>query len=376
MWILVRFGVPGQNYTGGSWVSICDKFFNGKIDKCIAGRQPGSLMKLLRHWWYMIWATLWLLLTFARARWYFNSRAIADLQLPHPESLTSKEKRRLKHYFYGGTFLSVIFSSLRGRTRSWEEKHRLTNLAALAYFFDDLVESFRGRDDTGILWRDNPEEYGLAADDHRRLALHFLHNIYEELPTGHLAFFKEVMHNVFNIETAGRQQHMYQPNLSELAQITREKGGNSVLLFRAVHDPLPTMEERTALLEFGCLIQYCDDIFDVWFDKKEGVSTVATELCTSNQLGELTGMFRQQVQITKAAFYKIPAPRYRIGTALGVVHYIVSITLVCLRHYQSLQKKYGNLPLNDRLSMVVDMEKWKNRWYTAWILVTGVRRGD
>jgi hypothetical protein len=328
-------------------------------------------MNLLRHWWNMIWATGWLLLTFARARWYFNTRAIVDLQLPHPESLTSQEKRRLKHYFYGGTFLSVIFSSLRGRTRSGNEKHRLTNLAALAYFFDDLVESFRGRDDTGILWRDNPEEYGLAADDHRRLALHFLHNIYEEMPQGHLAFFKGVMHQVFNIETSGRQQHQNGAKINELAHITREKGGNSVLLFRAVHDTLPGVEEQTALLEFGCLIQYCDDIFDVWFDQQEGVSTVATELCHDNRLEELTKIFRHQVQITYAAFYKIPVPRRSIGIALGVVHYITAITLVCLRHYQVLQKKHTTLPLQDRKLMVVDMEQWKNRWRTAWILATG-----
>ncbi len=328
-------------------------------------------MKLLRHWWYMIRATLWLLLTFARARWYFNSRAIADLQLPHPESLTSKEKRRLQHYFYGGTFLSVIFSALRGHTRSPEEKHRLTNLSALAYFFDDLVDSFRGRDDTGILWRDNPEEYGLAADDHRRLALHFLHNIYNELPAGHLSFFKSVMHQVFNTETAGRQQDIHQPGLAEIAQITREKGGNSVLLFRAVHDPIPSAEEQAALMEFGHLIQYCDDIFDVWFDHHEGISTVATTLCSEKKLQDLVSLFQAQVASTKTAFGRIQVPRYRIFTALGVVHYITAITLVCLRHYQFLEKKHGELPMNDRQLMVVDMEKWRNRLPTAWILAMG-----
>ena len=323
-------------------------------------------MNILRHWWYMFRATAWLVLTFGRARWYFNTRAIQDLQLPHPESLTSKEKRRLQHYFYGGTFLSVIFAALRGRTRTAAEKHRLTNMAALAYFFDDLVDSFRGRDDTGILWQDNPEEYGLAADDHRRLALHFLHNIYEELPPEHLTFFKSVMHKVFNTETSGRQTDKNRPDLAEIAAITKAKGGNSVLLFRAVHEPLPGPEEEAALLEFGQLIQYCDDIFDLWFDLRDGVATVATCLAAEGRIDELTTLFKKQVSKTQQVFLQIPAPRRRIRTSLGVVHFITVITLVCLRHYKKVQCANSSLPLDDRKKMVVDMERWRNMALAGW----------
>jgi hypothetical protein len=328
-------------------------------------------MRLLQHWLYMARATAWLFLTFARAHAYFSTRAIPDLQLPHPESLSSGEKRRLKHYFYGGTYLSIIFSALRGRTRSWEEKHRLTNLAALAYFFDDLVDSFRHRDDTGILWRDNPEEYGLAADDHRRLALHFLHNIYLELPKNHLEPFKNTMHRVFNVETAGRQQSPELARPDEIVHITREKGGYSVLLFRMVHEPLPSLAEEQALLEFGQLIQYCDDIFDVWFDLQNHTRTVATEMVSNGQIAELRAVFTQQNERVRSAFLKIGQPRYRVETALRVVHYITAITLVCLDHYARLQRQHPQMPLHDRRQMIVDMERWKNRWGAAWYLVVG-----
>jgi hypothetical protein len=326
-------------------------------------------MRWLVHWFYMIRATIWLLGAFARAHLYFNNRALADLQLPHNELLTSQERRRLQHYFYGGTFLSIIFCTLRGTTRSDTEKHRLTNLAALAYFFDDLVDSFRDRDDTGILWRDNPEEYGLAADDHRRLALHFLHNIYEELPNEHLAAFKSVMHQVFNVETAGRQQTDNAIDLAEIDKITREKGGYSVLMFRMVHQPLPSPAEHEALLEFGHLIQYCDDIFDLWFDHQSNTITLATALGQKGQIDQMTLHFKQQIIDTIGAFRRIDAPSYRIETSLCVVHYISGITLVCLKHYQVLQQKYGVLPINDRKTIVVDMEKWRNRLRTAWELI-------
>ena len=326
-------------------------------------------MRLLKHWLYMSRATLWLVLAFARARWYFSTRALSDLQLPHPEMLTSAEKRRLQHYYYGGTYLSVIFSSLRGFTRTDEEKQRVTNMAALAYYFDDLVDSFRGRDDTGILWHDNPEEYGLAADDHRRLALHFLHNIYSSLPPAHLTAFKNTMHRVFNVETSGRQQLAV--NLDDIKAVTSEKGGNSVLLFRMVHSPTPEPAEEQALLEFGCLIQYCDDIFDLWFDHQAEIATIATALADAGKIETLGAHFEQQVETTKAAFHRIQAPDYRIETALCVIHYITAITRVCIGHYLSLIQKYGALPLDNRKQMVVDMEQWGNRLRTAWWLIKG-----
>jgi hypothetical protein len=349
-----------------------------------------------------------LLLAFARAAWYFKRRALRDLALPHPELLSSKEKRRLQHYFYGTTYLSIIFCSLRGRIRTRGEKHLFTNLAALAYFFDDLVDAFRNRDDSGILWEDNPEEYGRTADE-RGLALHFLHNIYAALPPADLEEFKKYMHCVFNIEAAGRQQQIQaataahvenctepetrkrdlsiridpdfpgsgawagpetgkaqsQADLGEIERITAEKGGYSVLLFRRVLRQNIPVEEQSALLEFGFLIQLCDDIFDIWFDHREGTVTLAVVWGRTGRVDLMADCFETQVERTIAAFRRMTYSRVQIETALRVAHYIVSITRVCLQHYVDLQTQYKNLPLDDRALMVVDMERWKNRLRAA-----------
>jgi hypothetical protein len=352
-----------------------------------------------------------LLLAFSRAAWYFKRRALRDLALPHPESLSSKERRRLQHYFYGTTYLSIIFCSLRGRTRTHSEKRLFTNLAALAYFFDDLVDAFRGSDDSGILWQDNPEEYGRTADE-RGLALHFLHNIYASLPPAHLDEFKLYMHNVFNIETAGRQQSNERANSvraeiytgrapkpkdlalrrdpdfpgngewgravgktplpenpKEIERITAEKGGYSVLMFRRVLRQNLPAEERDALREFGFLIQLCDDIFDVWFDHTEGTTTLATAWGRAGRVDLMIDCFESQVGRTTAAFRRMAYPRAQIETSLRVVHYIISITRVCLQHYVDLQMRHKILPLDNRAAMVVDMERWKNRVRAAGALL-------
>lgn len=339
--------------------------------------EKGPPKSLIRHWYFLLHATFWLTGAFIRAAWYFKTRAFTDLAIPHPETLSSKEKRRFQHYFYGTTFLSIVFGALRGQTRSRREKNLFTNLAALAYFFDDLVDAYRDSDQTGILWQNNPELYGKKADP-SGLALHFLQNIYHALPPEHANEFKDYMHRVFNIETAGRQMKNRQPDISALDQITADKGGYSVLMFRRVLGNLLSDAEKTALYEFGHLVQLCDDIFDIWFDQRDGIHTLPLELVSQNKLSALIQTFEQQVLTTQKALYEtIVKPlgvRQKLGighpgAAWGVILYLVTVTRVCLQHYKNLEKKHGTLPLENRTLMVVDMERWNNRVRAGWLLI-------
>jgi len=305
-------------------------------------------------------ATVWLLLAFVQAAWFFRFRALRVLALPHPDALTRAERRRLRHYLYGTTYLSVILCTLRGYPRRRREKRLFTNLAALAYFFDDLVDAFRGHDDTGVLWQDNPEAYGQVADE-RGLALHFLHHLYQELPPGDLEQFKEFMHRVFNTETAGRQMDDKPLTINELSHITAEKGGYSVLLFRRVlANPLSATEQAT-LYQFGYLIQLCDDIFDIWHDRQAGVCTLATTFLEQNQVEPLHLFFEKQAHTVQAALRQL-SPQLHGRMSWAAVYYLVTITRLCLRHYGDLQKRHGTLPLDDRSKMVVDMGRWYFRW--------------
>ena len=308
---------------------------------------------------HLLPATLWLLLAFIQAAWFFRFRALQILDLPQPDALNSKEKRRLQHYFYGTTYLSVVFCTLRGFPRRPGEKRLFTRLAALAYFFDDLVDAFRDKDNSGQLWQDNPEAYGQTADE-RGLALHFLQQLYLELPPENLIQFKAFMHQVFNVETAGRQVD-FTLHIQELEKITADKGGYSVLLFRRVLAHPLSAAEQDALYQFGYLIQLCDDIFDLWHDQQAGICTLATHLGGRQQMGELQQLFEEQVEVVRTAFYQL-APRLHGRLAWSAAYYLVTITRLCLRHYADLQKKHGTLPVQNRSLMVVDMERADFRW--------------
>ncbi len=329
-------------------------------------------MRFIAHLYYLVRATYWLALVFIRADWYFKHKTTEALAIPHPETLNSKEQRRLQHYFYGTTYLSVIFCSLRGSLRNTQEYYLFSNLSALAYFFDDLSDEYRKSDDSDIVWKDNPEQYGKKADQ-RGLAQHFLNNMYQGLESRHVPLFKNYMHRVFNIETSGRQQQQAALHLSKALDITAEKGGCSVLLFRTALQHSISVKEEQALFQFGLFIQLCDDIFDFWFDIQDQTETVATLLLQQGKATELNDIFKAQYTHLCTLLLETEYPKHRVKVAIRVIHYLASITALCLSHYEHLQSQHPDLSILSRKTLVVDMERWLNRFRAGYLLVRGFR---
>lgn len=323
-----------------------------------------AIIQQIRHWFLLLPATLRLAWVFLRAWYFFRGKALHILALPRHQELSSKEKRRFKHYFYGVSYLSAIFGALRGRLRTRRERERFTHLAALAYFFDDLVDAYRHGDIEGAHWLDNPELYGKIADE-RGLALHFLQSIYALQTPAQKLVFQQYMHRVFNVEIQGRQwgnsEFGMRNSELEIMRITAEKGGCSVLLFRSLLDNPISEPEAEALYQFGALIQLCDDIFDLWFDAQAKTATVALDLAEKGKVEALQALFEQQVAHTRHLINQLPRPHL----AWAMIFFLVAITRVCLQHYADLERQFGKVPLADRKLLVVDMERWINRLRAA-----------
>lgn len=334
---------------------------------------------MFRHLFYLTRAVLWVILAFWRANWHLARRAILQLGLPYPDLLTGKDVRRLQHYYYGTTFLSCVFCTLRGRWRSAEEKRLFTNLSALSFFFDDLVDDFKKHGPGDTQPADNQRVecastdsniYGFAkTSDERGLAVHFLHNVYRQLSENYMMEFRMFMHRVFEVQFEGRRQRDEGLQFADLQRLTAEKGGNSVLMFRRLLDHRLTKAEKLAIHEFGYLMQLSDDIFDCWHDRQAGIRTLAT---TAESASQMTQLFENQVVVVNAAFRRTPWPTLNIETSLRVIHGIVSVTRVCLRRYSALEKRLGYLPMDDRKAMVCDMEKWGNMARGAWFCLRRV----
>lgn len=316
---------------------------------------------MLRHWFYLAWATASLGVAYAKAFFYAKYRLKTALNIGAGQQLTPKQTRRVFHYHWGTTYLAAVFSALNGNRMGENERYLFANLAALASFFDDLTDFSKIE---ANLKATQPEDFGKMADE-TGLAQHFLHNLTHRLEPSRYPEFRRYLQNVFEIEMAGKSSDNKRLILNDLQQIAAEKGGNSTLLFRTLFPTPATEAETAALFAFGALVQTCDDIFDGWFDMQAGIHTPATLLLQENRVGDLSADFESQVARVCTLFRSTHFPRHQADKALKIVHYLVSVTRTCLLNYQKLASQTDKLPLDNRSLMVMDMAKWPNRFRAA-----------
>ncbi len=278
-------------------------------------------------------------------------RAWRALEIPDAVRVNALEKRRFYHYYFGTTYLAVLFAAVLRRRRSARERRLFIRLAALAAFFDDLSER------SATTGHADLEAYGRLTDP-RGLAWHFLQNIRRELTLEQTPAFENELKKVFESETGAGLRSDQESVLWH----TGDKGGHSVLLFRALLIPSPDEKERAFLMAFGRLIQLCDDIFDVWFDARNPAarSTLPVFFIEENNVTGLMRVFEHQVAKTRQL--ALETGKEGAKQAWATVFFLVALTRFALRHYQSLKLRYPNMPLHDRRAMVVDMGRWRNRW--------------
>jgi hypothetical protein len=315
--------------------------------------------RLLAHGYFLASATIRLSVLFIRASRYFKKNGLRDLELA-PEQQVRYSAKRHRHYFLGAVFLGAVFGRKRGRALDRAELRRFSNLAALACFFDDLTDGVRGSSALFDGSLTTIEAFARVADP-SGMALHLLEKTRATLPRGNAEPFHDALRRVFQLEVANRQQQLPPPSPDEIARLTAEKGGYSVMLFRCLLAEPITAPEWETVLAFGCLVQLSDDIFDLWHDRQNETATVATFFAAQNDVEQLAAFFEQQVAAVSRAIRQTTIPSVQQETALRTVHFLVSITRVCLRHYHVLRKKHGTLPLHDRRAMVVDMARWHMR---------------
>jgi hypothetical protein len=237
-------------------------------------------------------------------------------------------------------------------------------LAALAAHFDDLSDLplHRSYDIIG--------DYEHPADPARR-AQSLLVKVRAGVPEQHQDLFEACLENVYRIETEGRQKNTAPLSPAELSVLTTEKGACSVLLFRCLIDWPLSEAEKQAWWIFGSLLQRCDDAFDVWFDRRDGIQTPARQWLDAGDPVALRNDYQRHIDVTEKAFHKLPVSAFRRTLGWNTAAAIAAIGRVCTNRYVDLQKKHGTLPLDNRKTMVTDMGKWKNRIRALGMWVVG-----
>ena len=126
----------------------------------------------------------------------------------------------------------------------------------------------------------------------------------------------DYLRKVFHAQVESLKQAGVGLSREEIRRITVEKGGVSVLFYRTVLDqPLNASEEK-ALYNMGGLMQFGNDIFDVYKDSLHGIETLMT---TTTKVDVVRKEFEKMMVSSFAPFYELGYPRRNVKKFLRMV---------------------------------------------------------
>lgn len=273
-------------------------------------------------------------------------------------SFTSKDFQKINQYYGLGVpaILGEAFCKLRGKPMSDKERWVSTCQGVTTGLFDDFFDDLKLPKEIIVKMIEEPENIKPQSSNEKLFLDFYLITLqkamHPELIKKHSILVKKAQINSIEQET---------PTISNarIKEITRSKGGNSVLFYRVAFDHLLSKSEEEVLFQLGALMQLENDIFDIFKDLKKGISTLPTSL---SKASELKDYYHEEMNRMIDLSYKMDYPKKQIKRFLDQVIFVINIGFTCLDQFQKLENSEGkfNSPFFNRKQLICDMEKPSN----------------
>ena len=203
------------------------------------------------------------------------------------------------------------------------------------------------------------EFYGNSASE--KLFLHFYKTALANAPQA--AQMQQQLYKVFQAQLLSKQQDVPGLSFELLKDISIRKGAESLLYYRtAFEHPLKPGEEKM-LYCLGGLMQLSNDIFDVYKDYKDGITTLVT---TTKKISELRIYYSAILQMGYKETLRLGYKKNNIKKFFGLISIgIFSRCYVCLQQLEKLEKQTGgifDLQFYKRKDLICDMDTVANKW--------------
>ena len=277
-------------------------------------------------------------------------------------SLDENDLKKITGY-YGlavPAILGEAFCALRGKKMTDKERLASTCQGAMTGLGDDFFDKQRLSEAALKDFIERPEHfYGNTASE--KLFLHFYKTALANAPRPEL--MQEQIYRVFHAQLLSKQQAGQGLSYEVIKDTTLRKGAESLLYYRtAFENPLKINEEKM-LYCLGGLMQLSNDIFDVYKDHQNGISTLVT---TTKKIKELRFLYTALLELGIEAAYKTRYPKKDIRNFIGIISIgIFSRCYVCMDQLEKNEKRSGNVfdPMQyQRKDLVCDMDTVANKW--------------
>ena len=276
-------------------------------------------------------------------------------------TLDAEDCNKINRY-YGLAVPAVIAEAicvLHGIQLSQKERWASTCQGAMTGIFDDFLDN----DDLSaneIAIKLIPEKKKITGTKEKLFDYFFMEAI-SHVPdrTAMLKTLQQV--HAAQIESLAQRDTISPDKIKE---ITRLKGGSSLLFYRTAINIDPTEQEIILLFEAGALMQLCNDIFDVNKDREEKINTLATV----NNLNDLQEYFYSSLSAFRNLLWELSLPVNQKQKFFNLISIAVfNRTMVVLQQFQRIQKreKVFNVNQLSRKELICDMDSIRNKIRSA-----------
>lgn len=282
---------------------------------------------------------------------------LIEIEKENDKSLNEKDINKILSY-YGLAVTSILgegFCLLRGRKMTDSERIKLTYLGGLTGLFDDFFDE-KNTSEEHIKELINNPSIDITKNSNEKLFIQFYLKAIDE---NNSDLVKLYFNKVFDAQVLSKKQINHKISRDEIFQITKEKGGISILFYRCVFEGEITGPEREMLFNIGALGQLENDIFDIYKDYKEGIYTLAT---TETHIINLRKIY---ISLMENVFDLISNSEFPKKNKKLFSHFIALITsrgMVCLDFLKKLDKHDPiDLSKYSRSDLICDMGKLNNQ---------------
>lgn len=293
------------------------------------------------------------------------AKVLEDAKMTNDGSLDESDFKKITHY-YGLAVPAILgdaLCDLRGNSMTEKERKALTYQGAMTGLFDDFFDKFDMSDELVMSLLEKPDEIK-AKNSVEKLFLHFYKKALQHSHDPSLVL--HYLSKVYAVQVESKKQSI--PGLSEdeILDITLRKGGVSVLFYRAALSHPFVDGEEEALKNMGGLMQFGNDIFDIYKDRNTYINTLLT---TAVKIKNVRQLFVKQMnrsfKLTNSLSYK---PTSKKKYLRRILMSLCSRCFVCLDQLEQNEQMTDSIFKIDQYSraqLVCDMDKNSNKWQTV-----------
>ncbi len=297
---------------------------------------------------------------------YRQRKFTREYLYPLVESITAKtqyslnvsEKKKVFYYYPVFTILACaeMYLAIRNRNINTDERKRLTLICVMATLYDDLIdeEHWQQKELLDLLHERTAFEK-LSG----KAQLIFLLN--EELKKHWVrtTSFNHFLETAIDWQIKSSEQLNPTITKEEIEFISRNKNGNTSLMFASILDETWDENETKFIFQSAMVGQLLNDAFDVYKDLQDGVNTTFLK---SNSVKEATDFFVKECSALHQSVLNCNTSKSIKEHCIRRMSCVHAYALLAFDYLQKVETRFGtintwkNLP---RKILITDTAKWK-----------------